>query len=279
MRSVPARRKRASLVSAALLVAAVAAYTRLAPHSNETAGVDRGRSSRAHVAIGSAGAPVQRLASRGTSIGLAKPVAEGEAAKPQKSEEWPELAPLSAEEQREYAVITEQIARFYDWGEIDQEELPRFQQALIAMRDRGLAHIARSLIRASQDTVKDPGDAKETIEKIDVLRYFAENGSALAMDATWKLVERGFRTDGNGTPLDRVEAQVALEAFEVLARSEPEAARFHLRDLPSDQVVAFSYHYLIGRRIAHEPQDETIGYLASTFGDAMVSYMKQMGLN
>jgi hypothetical protein len=192
--------------------------------------------------------------------------------------EWPELAPLSDDEQKEFMIVQDQIVRFYDWGAMETDSVGRFRQALFAMAKRGLAHHARQLLLSSQETVKTPEDAKETIEKLDVLRYFVENGNAFAKEAAVKIMERGYRTDGDGAPVDRVEAQVALEAFEILSKADADTARLHLHSLPNNQVVAFSYHYLLGRRLASEAQDETLGYLATAFGPEMTSYMKQIGM-
>lgn len=214
------------------------------------------------------------------SAAVAAPAAKVSSAPDAKAPQaiWPEHAPLTQEEQEQFAVVETQVVRFYDWGSIDPERLDAFRTALFALQSRGIAHHARQLLEASKETVKTPEEAKNTIEKADLLRYFAENGNALAQEAIRKLVTRGFTTDGRGMPVDRVKAQLTLESYEILAKVAPEEARVAIKLAPPDQVVAYAYHFVLGRRLAGDKTDDTLASLAEHFGPELVDYLKASNL-
>jgi hypothetical protein len=179
---------------------------------------------------------------------------------------YPDQARLSDSERERLDFVQTRISQYLRWGRIDPEDEAPLRAVLIELGDRLIADVARSLGAASSTDIDTEGEARDVIAKIDLLAYLAASHAPLARETVMRLATRPVEWGEDGKLRDPAAAAVTFEAFDTLARLEPDVAAAHAARQPEEHRRGYVVHYVYGRRLAGRPDGDIAQDISLRFG-------------
>jgi hypothetical protein len=179
---------------------------------------------------------------------------------------FPDQPRLSDTERERLDFVQTRISQYLRWGRIEAEDDAALRAALIDLGDRLIADVARSLDAASSKEIDAEGEARDVVGKLDLLAYLAASRAPLAREAVTRLATRQVEWSDDGKLRDPAAAAVTFEAFDTLARLEPDVAAAHAARQPAAQRRGYVVHYVYGRRLAGRPDGEIAQDISLRFG-------------
>lgn len=180
----------------------------------------------------------------------------------------PEVTALSEQEEKEFSVVKMQIEELNTLGKMDVSKVKDFRSVAFKNLERGLITYTRDLDRLSVSNISSRENAKEALDKLEVLEYFAGGELVLAREAILYLSRRKIDWDGNGNLKDKTSLAVTLEAFEYLAKYDEDLAIEHIKSLDRKYWGVYILYFTYGRRLAGDDDKITQEKVLVNFGEA-----------
>ncbi|MBP9708319.1 MAG: hypothetical protein KBD78_11795 [Oligoflexales bacterium] len=186
---------------------------------------------------------------------------------------WSAFKPLSIAEKKQFEVVSNQINELGMWGKMDPTKIEDFRAQTYYFGERGVAQAARELDAITIGQIKNTDEARATIQKIDLLHYFAKASWQVAVDAINDLASRPIPWDDNGVIIDKAQAYITFEAIQVVSNLDESAAILIIQRLPKEKQPAYIHHLAIGLRMSGLEEDAIKRNISNRFGKELVTFI------